>query len=398
MRSWPFSDERLRAMYAGPRTDRTGRILARIWAATFRLGVAPRRWVTLGVIGRRSRQPVRFPLGMADWNGQWYLVSMLGERCNWVKNVHAAGGRVTLSNGRTVECHLTEVPPGERAPIIKRYLQQVPGARPHIPVGQHASLDAFETIAPDYPVFLVAPSDPRSRSLRRPAQRRAPDGRAHRWWRWIVAGTAAILILAVLATIAFIKLQPAPAALSLPSGAASAPSGPLGGTWTVGRGSAAGFRIQESAFGVSNVVVGRTSALTGSVVIAGSDVTSATFRIRLDTITVAGKAEPQLRTSLDSRAYPLATISLTQPLTLTSGFAGGSTVHVTVAAQLTLRGTTRPVTVTLSARRAGSALQATGTIPVEFSRWGIEGPAGFGFLASLANHGTAEFLVVLHRH
>jgi polyisoprenoid-binding protein YceI len=223
------------------------------------------------------------------------------------------------------------------------------------------------------------------------------SARKRHWWRWIVAGIAALLVVLVLGAIAFIKLQAVPAALSLPLGAASAPSGPLGGTWTAGAGSAAGFRVRESAFGVSNAVVGRTSAVTGSVTIAGDTITSATFRIKLDAITVGGKAEPQVGTSLDTRAYPIATISLIRPVTLMSGFASGSTVHVTVTARLTMNGTTRPVAVTLAARRSGPALQAAGTIPVEFSGWGIKEPAGFGFLAYLADHGTAEFLLVLYR-
>ncbi len=43
----------------------------------------------------------------------------------------------------------------ERAAIIRRYLEQVPGARPHIPVDRHAPLAAFEAIASRYPVFRV---------------------------------------------------------------------------------------------------------------------------------------------------------------------------------------------------------------------------------------------------
>ena len=41
-------------------------------------GLLPRRWVTLEVVGRRTGRVTRFPLGMADWHGDWYLVSMLG--------------------------------------------------------------------------------------------------------------------------------------------------------------------------------------------------------------------------------------------------------------------------------------------------------------------------------
>jgi hypothetical protein len=40
----------------------------------------------------------------------WYLVSMLGERCDWVQNVRAADGRATLRHGRAVACRLAEVP------------------------------------------------------------------------------------------------------------------------------------------------------------------------------------------------------------------------------------------------------------------------------------------------
>jgi hypothetical protein len=124
-----ISDEGLRAMYPGGRADAAARRLSRLWAAVFRLGLMPKRWVTLEVAGRRSGLITRFPLGMADLNGEWYLVSMLGERCNWVQNVRAAGGRATLRHRRATPCRLVEVPVGERAPIIRRYLARAAGTR-----------------------------------------------------------------------------------------------------------------------------------------------------------------------------------------------------------------------------------------------------------------------------
>jgi hypothetical protein len=158
MSSWPYGEDRLRAMYRGGRADATARRFSRLWAAVFGLGLMPRRWVTLEVAGRRSGRVTRFPLGMADLDGQWYLVPMLGERCNWVQNVRAAGGRATLRRRRAVARRLVELPASERAPIIKRYLQQVPGARPHLPVDRHAPVADFEAIAPRYPVFRVTSS------------------------------------------------------------------------------------------------------------------------------------------------------------------------------------------------------------------------------------------------
>lgn len=86
-------------MYVGGRGNATARRYAWFWNRAFRLGLLPRRWVTLEVRGRRTGSLTRFPVGMADVAGQWYVVSMLGE-CNWVRNVRAAEGHVTLRRRR----------------------------------------------------------------------------------------------------------------------------------------------------------------------------------------------------------------------------------------------------------------------------------------------------------
>jgi hypothetical protein len=154
MARWPFSDDDLRSMYQDGHGDATAKRFARFWGRIHSLGLMPRRWVTLEVPGRTSGQMTRFPLGMADWRGDWYLVSMLGE-CNWVKNVRAANGRVTLRGRGARACQLVEVPPAECAPILARYVEKVPGGRPHIPVPRGAPLADFASIADRYPVFRV---------------------------------------------------------------------------------------------------------------------------------------------------------------------------------------------------------------------------------------------------
>ena len=171
VRTLIISERRLRAMYAGGRGNPAARRFARLWASVFGLGLQPRRWVTLEVTGRRSGRVARFPLGMADWDGQWYLVSMLGEGCNWVQNVRAADGRAVLRRRRTVTCQLAEVPVAERPAIIRRYLEKVPGGRPHIPVSSGAPLPEFEAVAARYPVFRVIPVAGR---LPGPRRRTAP--------------------------------------------------------------------------------------------------------------------------------------------------------------------------------------------------------------------------------
>jgi deazaflavin-dependent oxidoreductase (nitroreductase family) len=158
-----ISDDSLRAMYAGGHGNATARRFSRGWARVFDLGILPRRWVTLEVAGRRSGQTRRFPLGMADFQGHWYLVPMLGERCHWVQNVRAAGGRAVIRRRRAVPCRLVELPEAERPAILRRYLLKVPGARPHIPLGPDAPEADFAAIAPRYPVFRVVPEATRRR-------------------------------------------------------------------------------------------------------------------------------------------------------------------------------------------------------------------------------------------
>jgi hypothetical protein len=108
------------------------------------------------VRGRRSGRLVAVPAVIADYEGERYLVSMLGEQVNWVRNVRAAGGRAVLRHGRRERVRLEEMAAEKRAPILRRYLAVTPGARPHMPVDRHAPLAAFERIAPQVPVFRFA--------------------------------------------------------------------------------------------------------------------------------------------------------------------------------------------------------------------------------------------------
>lgn len=218
-----------------------------------------------------------------------------------------------------------------------------------------------------------------------------------RWARRILLGVAALMALVVLGSWAFIKFQPSPAPLALPTTPGRAPAGPLDGTWAVSAGSVAGFRVPETAFGMSNDTTGRTSAVRGTLVVSGGRVTSATFRVDLTAIKVNGKTQPQVARSLATRRFPTATFTLARPVSLGSSLASGGTVRVMAAGRLSLNGVARAVTVTVSGRRDGTVLQVAGSIPVTFSAWGIKGPGGFGFVGSLADHGVAEFLLTLRQ-
>lgn len=145
-----------RWMYRTGRPNLLARAMNRVSAVQYASGVlASRHWVTLEVPGRLSGRTIAFPLVMADYEGERYLVSMLGPDTNWVRNVRAAGGRAVLRHGRRERVRLVEVPVAERAPILRRYLAVAPGARPHIAVDRHAPLHELARVAAHHPVFRV---------------------------------------------------------------------------------------------------------------------------------------------------------------------------------------------------------------------------------------------------
>jgi polyisoprenoid-binding protein YceI len=221
--------------------------------------------------------------------------------------------------------------------------------------------------------------------------------RKRHWWRWILPSVLVLAVLVVLGGALALRFWASASPLALPGGRLAAPAGPVDGAWAAAPGSVAGFRVRESAVGMSGDVTGRTDAVTGTIVISGGQVTAAVFRIDLTSITIADKTQPQFTRSLDTNQHPGATIMLARPVTLPPAFTSGATITVRATGRLTLRGITQQVTVTISARRDGTAVQAAGSIPITFSRWGITEPASYGMVGSLASHGTAEFLLLLQR-
>lgn len=148
-------DAYLRWLYRDGRPNLLAKLLNRASAIAHSAGIWPSRLATLEVPGRRTGRVISFPVVIADYGGERYLVAMLGEDANWVRNVRAARGRAVLRHGRSETIHLEEVDAETRPPILRRYLDCAPGARPHIPVDRRAPVEEFERIAPQIPVFRV---------------------------------------------------------------------------------------------------------------------------------------------------------------------------------------------------------------------------------------------------
>jgi deazaflavin-dependent oxidoreductase (nitroreductase family) len=127
-----------------------------------RLGVSVWGSRILEVRGRQSGVARRTPVNLLDVDGRQYLVSPRGEG-QWVRNVRADGGRLTLLLGRRRDERVAhELPDSEKPPILRAYL-----CKWKMEVGvffDGVTADSeehdVERIAPDHPVFLL--SEPRS--------------------------------------------------------------------------------------------------------------------------------------------------------------------------------------------------------------------------------------------
>ena len=144
-----------RLFYRDGRPNRAGRVFGDFWTLVGGLGLTPSYLVALETTGYRTGRSRSIPVVIGEFEGERYIVSMRDERSPWVRNVRAAEGRAIIRHGRRREIRLVEIPPAERAPLIKAYPRRGVGARPHIPVDHSAPVEAFEPIAADYPVFRI---------------------------------------------------------------------------------------------------------------------------------------------------------------------------------------------------------------------------------------------------
>jgi hypothetical protein len=143
-----------RWLYRNGRPNRVARLKDRASVELLKTGISPQRTAVLSVQGRRTGLIVSLPVIVTAYQGDRYLVSMLGES-NWVRNVRAADGRAVLRRSRSEAVRLIEVPVRDRGPVLRRYVAGSPGARAHIPVSRRAPVAEFEALAADLPVFRI---------------------------------------------------------------------------------------------------------------------------------------------------------------------------------------------------------------------------------------------------
>lgn len=151
----PAEQGYLRYFYRDWRPTWFGRLWNGAYAWLSGLGLTPEILITLQVKSRRDGRLGSTILVGAAHEGRRYVVSMLGEGSEWVKNVRAVAGAAFIKRGWSRPVMLSEVPPAKRAPILKAWAQVATSGRKHLPVPHDAPLAAFDAIAADYPVFRI---------------------------------------------------------------------------------------------------------------------------------------------------------------------------------------------------------------------------------------------------
>lgn len=130
------------------------RIVNGIIRTLLRMGWGPARTYLLVTRGRATGRLYRTPVTLVEQLPRRWLVAPYGE-VGWVRNARAAGS-VTLERGRRVETlRLAELGPRDSAPILRRYVHEVPITRPYFDIRPDSSLDAFAAEAPRHPVFAL---------------------------------------------------------------------------------------------------------------------------------------------------------------------------------------------------------------------------------------------------
>jgi polyisoprenoid-binding protein YceI len=185
------------------------------------------------------------------------------------------------------------------------------------------------------------------------------------------------------------------------STAAGSTDGAVAGTWTVAAGSQAGYRVREqlAQLPAESDAVGRTDQVTGSITVetSGSTTTLTGGTLTVDTTSITSdesRRDNRLRSEgLETDTYPTATFTLTQPVEVAAAALTGTQSDITLVGDLELHGVKKSVSIPAQAQLVDGTIQVAGSLTFPLSDFGITAPNIGGFIVSIADDGTLEFLV-----
>jgi polyisoprenoid-binding protein YceI len=225
----------------------------------------------------------------------------------------------------------------------------------------------------------------------------------------MIGGGGLVVVIGVLVAVYFVLFPTssphrfkataqAPVASGARASGAAAAGGSIGGTWAIGAGSQAGYRVREKlAFlPAQSDAVGRTSAITGNATLrtAGTAVTIAAAAFKIDVSQLASDKSMRdqriHQIGLESDRYPTATFKLSKPIALPSGSTSGKVLSVKATGVFDIHGTSKTETVPLQLSLTSAKLQAVGSLTFPWGEFGMTAPSVAGFV-NVTNQATMEF-------
>lgn len=179
------------------------------------------------------------------------------------------------------------------------------------------------------------------------------------------------------------------------------------GSWAVASGESEGTIVITETIGsvADHQVEGKTGEVTGTLEIADSSVTDASFTVDLTALEftdsppvgdVANRANAMKTSGLQTNEFPEATFVLTGPIDLGEDLTSGEPVTAEAAGDLTVHGVTNPITFMVEVTADGDTFRVTPVdfIPVALDDYEMDVSAP-GFVADISDEGSFDFLLVL---
>jgi polyisoprenoid-binding protein YceI len=226
----------------------------------------------------------------------------------------------------------------------------------------------------------------------------------------LLAAAAALAVVAVGGfLLVYFVLFPtsSPKAFTLttqPQGTTGGAGKSLAARWTIGAGSAAGYRVREklALLPAKSDAVGRTSAIRGAASLTGSDsaltLESAAFSADVTKLTSdQSRRDQRIHTiGLQSDQFPKASFTLARAIKLPASAAGGGTINVSATGALMIHGTSKSVTIPLQMRLSSSKIEVVGSLTFPWADFNMTAPSIAGAV-NVEDKATMEFDLHLRR-
>jgi deazaflavin-dependent oxidoreductase (nitroreductase family) len=128
-------------------------------------GWSPPHITELRVRGRKSGTLRTTLISPITFGGRRYVFAS-SSRADWVANVRAQGKGILRRSGQTERVWLVEVPPEERAPILREFARQLPTGSRSFRAKPDDPPEAFAAEVDEHPVFEIVPACANASMLR----------------------------------------------------------------------------------------------------------------------------------------------------------------------------------------------------------------------------------------